>query len=168
MSKILEIPLMETTINGNGRIYFHISENIKRMEFISNEFYQNKDRNINNILYRKYYEELVNIIHFIIAINLPINNFNKVYQWTLKHLNIFKTPEHFKTIDNLFLEKINLSLNDIYSITIRITFIFKDYSYIDLELNQTDKGKITNMILHNNWFEKREKSLFKTIVGVRY
>ena len=41
MSKILEIPLMETTINGNGRIYFHISENIKRIEFISNEFYQN-------------------------------------------------------------------------------------------------------------------------------
>ena len=30
MSKILEIPLMETTINGNGRIYFHISENIKK------------------------------------------------------------------------------------------------------------------------------------------
>ena len=58
------------------------------------------------------------------------------------------------------MEKINLSLNDIYSITIRITFIFKDYSYIDLELNQPDKGKITNMILHNNWFEKIEKGLF--------
>ena len=150
MSKILEIPLMETTISDNGKIYFHISENSKRIEFISNQFYQNKDKNINNILGDKYYHELVNIITFIIAINLPIHNFNKSYQWKLTHLHCLKN------LHNLFLEKVHLSLNDVYTITINITFIFRDYTYIDLKLNKPDKEKIINMILHNHWFVKRE------------
>ena len=162
MNKTIEISLIETAINTNGKLYFPIIDNIKRIEFISNEFYENRDRKINKTLHNKYYEELVDIIIFIMALNLPINTFNKNFFWSIK------TQKYLKDSNiDLYLDIIRFSISDYHNINIHISFIFKDYTHIELQLTQKDKERITNIILHNYWFEQRERIIRKNIENTR-
>ena len=156
MESILRVPLLQYHSEQSDVKIFSIREYETKFKKINDnlvDVYFNPYQKISmNTFIENKYDDLVDLIKFIIYSNLPFTSLNRDYN--LKFTRI-------TCKDNLLLDSIILKLHDIINVQLNIMIQVNKKDYINFILKKEDNDEILDIISRNYWFEKRELNIEK-------